>query len=117
VFAIVGQTWAICAALVRIADCQGRSGRNSFHEQEDERRIHAILEVLPAKISFSNYPIRHMPRHSLASLISRLAEVRPEPQTLPPLSPTDKVKLQHNQDIEHLYYPSKLEARTFLPGA
>jgi Fic family protein len=50
-----------------------------------------------------------MPRRSLASLISRLAEVRSELQKLPPLPPTDKVKLQQEQDIEHLYYSSKLE--------
>jgi hypothetical protein len=50
-----------------------------------------------------------MRRRSLAFLISRLAEVRSELQTLPPLSPTEKVRLQHDQDIEHLYYSSKLE--------
>ncbi len=28
---------------------------------------------------------------------------------LPPLSPVDRVKLEHERDIEHLYYSSKLE--------
>ena len=41
-----------------------------------------------------------------------MAEVRSELQKLPPLPPTDKVKLQHEQDIEHLYYSSKLEGTT-----
>jgi len=50
-----------------------------------------------------------MPRRFLASLISRLAEVRSELQKLPPLPPTDKVKVQHEEDIETLYYSRKLE--------
>lgn len=50
-----------------------------------------------------------MARRSLISLISRLASVHSELQKLPPLPSVDKVKLQHDQDIEHLYYSSKLE--------
>ena len=49
---------------------------------------------------------------SLASLISRLADVHTELQTLPPLPAVDKVKLQQERDIEHLYHSSKLEGTT-----
>ncbi len=51
-----------------------------------------------------------MARHlSLDTIISRLVAVRADLEKLPPLSPADRVKLEHNQDIEHLYYSSKLE--------
>ena len=48
-------------------------------------------------------------RISLKSIISRLVAVHSDLEKLPPLSPADKVKLEHNRDIEHLYYSSKLE--------
>ncbi len=48
-------------------------------------------------------------RLSVDSIISRLVEIRSDLEKLPPLSPADKVKLEHNRDIEHLYYSSKLE--------
>jgi len=48
-------------------------------------------------------------RLTLNSIISRLVEVRSDLNKLPPLSATDKVKLDHNRDIDHLYYSSKLE--------
>ncbi len=72
-FAKVGQTWPICADLVRIADCQGRSGRNSFHEQEDEYRIMSVwisqCAEFPAQIV-----------QSLPTAVLRYHKVRPEPE-------------------------------------
>ena len=46
---------------------------------------------------------------TLNSLLSRLVQVDSEIKKLPPLSAVDKVKLEHERDIEHLYYSSKLE--------
>lgn len=46
---------------------------------------------------------------TLNTLLSRLVKVDSEIQKLAPLSAVDKVKLEHDRDIEHLYYSSKLE--------
>jgi hypothetical protein len=49
---------------------------------------------------------------TLNTLLSRLVKVDADIQKLPPLSAVDKVKLDHDRDIEHLYYSSKLEGST-----
>ena len=49
---------------------------------------------------------------TLNTLLSRLVKVDSEIKKLPPLSAVDKVKLEHDRDIEHLYYSSKLEGST-----
>jgi len=48
-------------------------------------------------------------RTTLDTLLSKLVAVDSEIKKLPPLSAVDKVKLEHDRDIEHLYYSSKVE--------
>ncbi len=49
---------------------------------------------------------------SLEAVLSKLIEVDAEIKKLPPLSAVDKVKLELERNIEHLYYSSKLEGTT-----
>ena len=48
----------------------------------------------------------------LPTLLSKLVEVAAKLEKLPPLSAVDKVKLEQERDIEHLYYSSKVEGTT-----
>ena len=45
----------------------------------------------------------------LDTIFTKLVEVDSKIRALPPLSAVDKVKLEHDRDIEHLYYSSRLE--------
>lgn len=53
-------------------------------------------------------PIRPV-QATLDTILSSLVRVDADMRKLPPLSPVDRVKLEHERDIEHLYYSSKLE--------
>jgi hypothetical protein len=54
--------------------------------------------------------MRYLQRsYRLDTLLTKLVEVDSEIKALPPLSAVDKVKLENERDIEHLYYSSKLE--------
>ena len=54
----------------------------------------------------------HRRSSGLDAILKKLVEVDSEMQVLPPLSALDKVKLEHERDIEHLYFSSKLEGAT-----
>jgi hypothetical protein len=75
------------------------------------RHNHSSFQYFLTTLRMSN----KYSRTTLGAIISRLVEVDSDMQKLPPLSAVDKVKLEHDRDIEHLYYSSKLEG-TLLTG-